>query len=160
VVLRPRAVYGPGDRTVLPRLLAAMRGGSLWLPGGGATRQSLTSIENMVSAVLRASASAVSGTFNVTDAQPITLVDALTEVLTELGLAGRVRIRPVPVGVASAAATLSEVAYRLARRPTPPRLTHYAISQVAVERTLDITAARTRLGYRPTPTAFSGAAHW
>ena len=83
-----------------------------------------------------------------------------TEVLTELGLAGRVRIRPVPVGVASAAATLSEVAYRLARRPTPPRLTHYAISQVAVERTLDITAARTRLGYRPTPTAFSGAAHW
>jgi nucleoside-diphosphate-sugar epimerase len=160
VVLRPRAVYGPGDRTVLPRLLAALRGGNLWLPGGGAVRQSLTSIDNLVSAVLLACASCVEGIFNVTDAAPITLADALNEVLAERGLAGGVRIRPVPVGVAVAAATMAELAYRLARSPTPPRLTRYAISQVAVERTLDITAARTRLGYRPSPTSFGGAATW
>jgi nucleoside-diphosphate-sugar epimerase len=160
VVLRPRAVYGPGDRTVLPRLLAALRGGTLWLPGGGTTRQSLTSIDNMVSAVLLAGASSVEGVFNVTDAKPVALIDALTAVLAECGLSGQVRIRAVPVGLAVAAAAVAEAAYRVVRSPTPPRLTRYAIGQVAVERTLDITAARTRLGYRPAPTSFSGAAHW
>jgi nucleoside-diphosphate-sugar epimerase len=160
VVMRPRAVYGPGDRTVLPRLLAALRGDTLWLPGGGRALQSLTSISNLVSAVLLACSSSVEGAVNVTDAQPVVLADALTEVLAERGLAGRVRVRPVPVGVAVAAATLAEAAYRLARSPTPPRLTRYAVGQVAVERTLDITAAKTRLGYRPAPTSFTGAAHW
>jgi nucleoside-diphosphate-sugar epimerase len=160
VVLRPRAVYGPGDRTVLPRLLAAVRADTLWLPGGGAVLQSLTSISNLCSAVLLACASSVDGVFNVTDAEPLLLADALTEVLAERGLAGRVQLRPVPLRAALAAATVLEVAYRLARSPTPPRLTRYALGQVAVERTLDITAARTRLGYDPVPTSFTGAAHW
>lgn len=29
-----------------------------------------------------------------------------------------------------------------------------------MERTLDLSAARTRLGYRPTPTTLDGAEHW
>lgn len=160
VVLRPRAVYGPGDRTLLPRLLAALRGDTLWLPAGGAVRQSLTSVENLVAAVLLAGPTDSEGVFNVTDARPVTLLDALSEVLTERGLADTVRIRSVPVGMALATATVAEAAYRLARRSTPPRLTRYAVGQLAVERTLDITAARTCLGYRPTPTSFRGAADW
>ena len=160
VVLRPRAVYGPGDRTLLPRLLAALRGDALWLPAGGAVRQSLTSVENLVAAVLLAGPAEVAGVFNVTDANPVTLLDALREVLAERGLAETVRIRSVPVGMALAAATVDEAAYRLARRSTPPRLTRYAVGQLAVERTLDITAARTHLGYHPAATSFTGAAGW
>ena len=34
LVLRPRAVWGPGDPTLLPRVLARVRGGRLPLPGG------------------------------------------------------------------------------------------------------------------------------
>ena len=44
VLLRPHAVYGPGDTTLLPRLLAAVRGGVLLLPGSGRQRHALTSI--------------------------------------------------------------------------------------------------------------------
>jgi nucleoside-diphosphate-sugar epimerase len=158
VILRPRAIYGAGDRTVLPRLLAAMRGGALWLPGGGAVRQSLTSIENMVTATMAACVAPATGVFNVTDAEPVMLVDALEEVLARRG--ERARIRSVPVDAAMALAAVLEAAYRLRRSPTPPRLTRYAVSQVAVERTLDITAARSVLGYRPAPTSFVGVERW
>jgi hypothetical protein len=40
------------------------------------------------------------------------------------------------------------------------RLTRYALSHLAVERTLDLTAARRDLGYAPAPTSFAGAAFW
>jgi hypothetical protein len=72
----------------------------------------------------------------------------------------RARIRALPTGLATALAATSEWAYRLIRSPTPPRLTRYALSQVAVERTLDITAARTHLGLRPTPTTLDQAGLW
>jgi hypothetical protein len=55
---------------------------------------------------------------------------------------------------------VAEEAYRALRRPGPPRLTRYAVSQLGVERTLDLTAARTRLGLDPPPTSFSGAMGW
>jgi nucleoside-diphosphate-sugar epimerase len=158
VILRPRAVYGPGDRTVLPRLLSAVRRGTLWLPGPGTQRQSLTHIDNMTAAVLLACAATGSGVFNITDAEPVVLLDVLRELLGRRGL--RARIRPLPSGPATALATTSEWAYRLVRSPTPPRLTRYALSQVAVERTLDITAARTHLGYRPIPTTLAEAGLW
>jgi nucleoside-diphosphate-sugar epimerase len=158
VILRPRAVYGPGDRTVLPRLLSAVRGGTLWLPGPGTQRQSLTHIDNMTAAVLLACAASGGGVFNITDAEPVILLDVLRELLAGRGI--RARIRRLPPAPATALAATSEWAYRLVRSPTPPRLTRYALSQVAVERTLDITAARTHMGYRPTPTTLDQAGLW
>ena len=41
-----------------------------------------------------------------------------------------------------------------------PRITRYAVSQLGLERTLDLTAARTALGYDPTPTTLAGAEGW
>ena len=42
----------------------------------------------------------------------------------------------------------------------PTWLTRYAVSQVGRERTLDLTAARTKLGLRPAATTLEGAEHW
>lgn len=53
VVLRPHAVYGSGDRHLLPRLLRAVRFGSITLPGND-IRITLTAVENLVSACLAA----------------------------------------------------------------------------------------------------------
>ncbi|MEV8515116.1 NAD(P)-dependent oxidoreductase [Dactylosporangium sp. NPDC051484] len=158
VILRPRAVYGPGDRTVMPRVLSAVRRGTLWIAGAGTHRQSYTSIGNMVSATLLACRASATGTYNITDAEPVILIDALRELLAQRGQ--RVRIRHVPVGPATVLAGTAELAYRAVRSRTPPRLTRYAIGQIAVERTLDLTAARTHLGFRPTSTSFDGAADW
>ena len=159
IVLRPHAVYGPGDTTLLPRVLSAVRGPVLPAVGTGRQRVSLTSIVNLVQAcVLAATGPVDTGVFNVTDASPVTIDDALRALLRECG----VRARPVyaPTRFAGPLAAAVEGAFLLARRPDPPRLTRYAISHLAVERTLDITAARKALGYAPHETTFTGAATW
>ncbi|WP_242901249.1 NAD-dependent epimerase/dehydratase family protein [Actinomadura terrae] len=159
IVLRPHAVYGPGDRALLPRLLAAVRGPVLPAAGTGRQRVSLTCVGNLARAcVLAATGPVASGVFNITDAFPVTVDGALREILRERG----VRARPVyaPARLAGPLAAAVEGAFLLARRREPPRLTRYAVGHLAVERTLDITAAREVLGYRPHPTTFAGAASW
>lgn len=153
VVLRPHAVYGPGDTTLLPRVLGAVRRGRLIAVGDGTQLVSLTAIGNLVRAcLLAASASGVSGVFNVTDAEPVRLVDALEAVLAERSM--RAEVRFVPLAVAWPLAWVAE------RVHDQPRLTRYAVTHLARERTLDITRARTILSYRPEPTSFAGAATW
>ncbi|MFA1544708.1 NAD-dependent epimerase/dehydratase family protein [Actinomadura chokoriensis] len=159
VILRPHAVYGPGDTTLLPRVLSAVRGPLLPAVGTGRQRISLTSIGNLVQACLLAATGPVtSGVFNIADASPVTIDDAFRDILRERGI----KARPlyVPTRIARPLATLAEGAYLLARRPQPPRITRYAIGHLALERTLDITAARQVLGYDPRPTSFAGAAGW
>ncbi|MBB5956829.1 nucleoside-diphosphate-sugar epimerase [Saccharothrix tamanrassetensis] len=157
VVLRPHAVYGPGDPTLLPRVLGAIRGGTLFIVGDGRARQSLTSIDNLVDATLLACGGAP-GVYNIADAEPVVLQDALRGLLDERGL--DVRIRHLPLRAAWHVAGAAERAWRLAGATKPPRLTRYAISHLGHERTLDITAARERLGYTPAATSFHGAADW
>ena len=51
VILRPRAVYGPGDRVLLPRLLRLVRGNRMVIPGTMRVQSSLTHVENLCAAV-------------------------------------------------------------------------------------------------------------
>ncbi|MFD8560507.1 NAD-dependent epimerase/dehydratase family protein [Streptosporangium canum] len=159
VVLRPHAVYGRGDTTLLPRVLGAVRGGRLLAVGDGRQRVSLTSVDNLVQACLLAAAGPVGhGVFNVTDAEPVVLDDALRSILEERGIDAVPYY--LPLGLAEPLAVAAETAFRLLRRTRPPRLTRYAVGHLAVERTLDITAARDRLGFQPAATSFTGAADW
>lgn len=173
VVLRPHAVYGPGDTTLLPRIEGAVRGGRLVLPGGGRVRQSLTHVDTLVAAAraaaglddaaLRAASVAPPGSagllvVNVADAEPVVLRDALTEVLRRRGR--DVRVLDVPVAPAWALAAVAERTWRAARRPEPPRLTRYVLSHLATERTYDLSVLRDVLGVDPAPTSFAGVGSW
>ncbi|MFI6231246.1 NAD-dependent epimerase/dehydratase family protein [Micromonospora echinospora] len=142
VVLRPRAVYGPGDPHLLPRLLAARRG--RWLPVPGPdVWLSLTAVENLADACLVASAWP-GGAYNVADDRPYSRDAVLRGVLAATG--SPARLAHLPVGVATAAATVATTVARLTRRP--PLLTRYAVDQLARGVVLDISRARAR-GYRP-----------
>ena len=156
VILRPHAVYGPGDPSLLPRVLGAVRGATLYAVGPGDQRISLTAVGNLARACLLAVETDASGVFNVADAEPVRLADALAAVLAERGIDARVRF--VPLTVAWPLALAAETAHRLGAGP--PRVTRYAAVHLARERTLDLTAARTVLGYRPEPTSFAGAGAW
>ncbi|NDO89170.1 NAD-dependent epimerase/dehydratase family protein [Cellulosimicrobium composti] len=173
VVLRPHAVYGPGDTTLLPRVESAVRRGRLVLPGGGRVLQSLTHVDTLVGAVRAAvalpdataraghgGAGATRGILvaNVADAEPVVLRDALVDALRRRGT--DVRVVAVPVRPAWALAGVVETVARRLRRPEPPRLTRYALSHLALERTYDLAVLRDVLGVEPAPTSFAGAGSW
>ena len=134
VALRPRAVYGPGDPHLLPRLRRALRAGTIVLPGRD-TRLSLTAVENLAEACL-AALDWPAGPYNVADAQPYARDATIRQVL-----GAAIRIVHVPVPVANAAAAVS----RLRRDPV---LTRYAVDQLAHGLVLDLTRATAR-GYTP-----------
>jgi nucleoside-diphosphate-sugar epimerase len=157
VILRPHAVYGPGDTTLLPRLLESVRGRRLLAVGSGRQLLSLTSVGNLVDACLLAvDRPSVAGVFNVTDAEPFVLDDALRAFLAARGVLAVPLY--IPAGVALPLAAVAEAAARLTRRP--PRLTRYAVRHLALERTFDVTAARRVLGFEPRATSFEGASAW
>jgi nucleoside-diphosphate-sugar epimerase len=136
VILRPRAVYGDGDRHLLPRLRHLRRGGRAWLPGPDVPL-SLTAVENLADACLAALAWPP-GAYNIADAHPYRR-DAVVS-----GILG-VPVRHLPAGPVRALAAAAE---RLAR---PPTLTRYAVDQLTDGMVLDITRARTQR-WRPTRT--------
>ena len=53
LILRPRAVYGVGDRVILPRLLAMVRGNRFIMPGKMDTFTSMTNIAHIAGCIER-----------------------------------------------------------------------------------------------------------
>lgn len=155
VILRPHAVYGPGDTTLLPRVLAAVRYGQLVLPEGARVLHSLTHIDTLVEAV-RLALRGRPGVYNIADAEPVVLAEVIAEFLARRRVRARIVRMPYPAAFRTAA--LAEATARL--RGSRPRVTRYAVSQLGLERTLDVSAARERLGFRPGPTELEGAEHW
>ncbi|WP_326554208.1 NAD-dependent epimerase/dehydratase family protein [Micromonospora sp. NBC_01813] len=143
VVLRPRAVYGAGDRQLLPRLLAAVRRGRVPLPGADVT-MSMTAVENLADACLTA-LDWPAGPYNVADATPYSRDAVVTGVLAALGRPARPLRVPVPVAVGAAA--VAGVAARLGV-PGTGRLTRYAVEQLAYPTVLDLSRAFA-CGWRP-----------
>jgi 2-alkyl-3-oxoalkanoate reductase len=149
VILRPHAIYGPGDTTLVPRALRARRWGCLIVPGDGNGLLSLTHVDNLVHAIECALAVPIDGpeTFNVADPLVASVDDILRTFLRAFALSERVLY--IPMRVAWPLAAALEAGYRFARAKRPPPFTRYMVSQLAVECTLDISKAVTRLGYSP-----------
>ena len=138
VVLRPRAVYGPGDPHLVPRLLRAARRGWLPLPGADGP-MSLTAVENLADACL-AAVDWPPGAYNVADAEPYPRDATLLRVLAAHGR--RARVCPVPLAAARTAAALTGRA---------TGLTPYAVEQLAHGVVLDLSRAGDQ-GWRPART--------
>lgn len=157
LTLRPRAVFGEGDRAILPRLLAVAERGWFPLVAGGEALIDVTRVDNLSGLIADCVESGWSGSgqaYNVTNGEPLRVRDLLSALFTRMGR--RVRWVSVPRGPALAAAWLAEqVALRRPGQPEP-KLTRYGLGVVGYAQTLDIRRARAELGYRPTPGIAAG----
>ncbi len=147
VTLRPKAIFGPGDNALLPRLLDAARRGRLFQIGDGRNRVDLTYVENVAHAALLALAApaAVGGTYTITnDAHPLLWV-VIRLVLRHLRLSAN--LRRVPLAAVLLAATALEI--RASLTGQEPLLTRYSAAILARTQTYDTTAARRDLSYTP-----------
>lgn len=157
VVLRPRAVFGEGDRAIFPRLLALAERG--WFPriGDGEARIDVTCVANVAAAVeacMQSDAPTDGRAFNITNGEPMPVRELLEQLFSALGL--KVRMIPLPRRLAIALGSMAEmVANRLPGRPEP-RLSRYGVGVLGFSQTLDISAARQQLGYAPTVSVAEG----
>ncbi len=150
VILRPRALYGPGDRTILPRLIEAnTKTGVPFIDGGNALID-LTYVDDAVYALKLAALApqaALGGTYNISGGVPIRFAEAAELLFAKLG--EPLRIKRIPFAVAYAAASLMEGAARLRSSSGEPMLTRALVGMLGSSQTLDIRAARNKLGYEP-----------
>src|SRR5690606_15083936 len=112
-------------------------------------------IDHLVEAV-RLALTGPAGVYNIADAEPVVLAEVIEEFLARRAV--RARIIRMPYPAALRAAAVAEASARI--RGRRPRVTRYAVRQHGLERTLDLTAARERLGYAPGSTDLEGAEHW
>lgn len=147
VILRPKAVFGPGDEALLPRLVAAARAGRLPRIGHGRNLVDLTYVDNVVHAVelTLTTERALGHTYTITNGEHVPLWELLRSVLERLGVPAR--LRPLPLGLMLVVAGLMEA--RAAVTGREPLLTRYTVAILARTQTYDISAARRDLGYAP-----------
>jgi nucleoside-diphosphate-sugar epimerase len=157
LILRPHGVYGPGDGTLLPRLISNVNRKRLLSVGGPEVRHQLTSIGNLARAALAACTSDVTGPVNVADHRPVALGGVLREVLDATGRSD-VELDFMPLRAAMTLAASLEAMAAVTRKP--PRLTRYAVSQLGVERTYCTRRLREELGVDPVPSSFASAGEW
>jgi nucleoside-diphosphate-sugar epimerase len=155
VVVRPRFVWGRGDTTLLPVMTEMVRSGRVAWIGGGRHRTSTTHVDNVVHGLLLAAErGAGGGVYFVTDGEPVVFRDFVTRLLATQGVTAP--SRSLPTAVARAAAAASETAWRVLPLPGRPPVTRLAVWVSALETTIDITRARTELGYTPVRTIDQG----
>lgn len=147
VILRPKAIFGPGDTALLPRILAAAKAGRLVQIGDGKNLVDLTYVDNVVHAILLAiAAPGVGGrTFIITNDEHVRLWALLRQVLDHFGVPPPAR--RISPRLALFAALLMEAWARVDGRE--PALTRYSAMVLARTQTYDISAARRYLGYAP-----------
>ena len=158
VVVRPRFVWGPGDTSVLPALAEAVESGRFAWIGGGRQRTSTTHVDNAVEGlVLGARRGAGGGVYFVTDGAPVVFREFVTDLLATRGVAAPAG-RSIPRPLASALAAGGEALWRTLRLRGAPPVTRFSVWVASLETTIDISKARSELGYEPVRTIEDGLA--
>ncbi len=160
IILRPRGLYGPGDTTLLPRLLAAAEKRALPLMKGGRAATDLTYVDDVADAALAAldtpSAALTQRIFNISGGVALNVRDVAERAAARANQNLRWRARPI-WAVLAYARTLEALAASRPNRPEPA-ITAYGAALFAYTQTLDISAAKAQLGWCPRVTFDEGLA--
>ncbi|WP_108127398.1 NAD-dependent epimerase/dehydratase family protein [Saccharospirillum mangrovi] len=163
VILRPRGIFGPADNAILPRIIAAVRNGTLWLPSGRNPKVDLTYVDNVADAALLAATKTVTSgaIYNISNGEPVQLLDVLACLFDAIDIPTRIRTLPYPL-LAPVVAGVEQL-HRWLPTQREPQLTRYSAALFHYHQTLDIERARTELGYAPQVSIDEGIrryAHW
>jgi nucleoside-diphosphate-sugar epimerase len=148
VVLRPRFVWGKGDTTLLPEMVATVESGRFAWVGGGRNLTDTTHVDNVVEGLILAVEKGRPGeAYFVTDGEPVVFREFVTQLLRTQGV--EPPDRSLPAWMAGPTARICEAAWRLLPLPGEPPMTTFRAWLLTQECTIDISKARTELGYEP-----------
>lgn len=163
ITIRPRGIFGAGDTTILPRLLRASDRPGIPLIRQGKAVIDMTHIDNVVYALrcCQLAPDSLSGrVYNITNGEPMALIDLLTMLSQQLETT--FNFKPMPFPLAYGLATAMEGVATLFSS-SEPILTRYTVGLLTFSQTLAIAAAIDELGYQPQVTIEAGLkqfAHW
>jgi len=147
VILRPRVIYGVGDRQLLPRMMRLVHGSRICIPGSMRIQSSLTHVDNLCAAVegcLQHFEACPGGAhiFNVADAEPYEMREAVGRLLSAVyGLdLPFLEMPPAPLHV---------VARLLERLRIPTSFTPFGLQSVSQGSALNLNKITETIGFRP-----------
>ena len=147
VILRPGFIYGPRDRTVLPKLTERLRSGKFAYLGSPDKLMNNTYVGNLCEAIWLAVErdDAVGEVFNIRDPRAVTKREFIETVCAAAGIAKPSKIVPLPV--AKFLAKAMETTWRLLGKTEAPLLNNARIKFLGLNLDYSIDKAIRKLGY-------------
>jgi nucleoside-diphosphate-sugar epimerase len=148
-IVRPSWIYGPRDRTTLPRVLKALDAGRVAIIGPGDNLLNIVYAGDVADGAIRAANNpqARGQAYNLSSEGEITqreFLDLLSDLL------GRPRIRrQAPYWLAFWGSFLAEVIARMIFMRRAPHMTRYAVALIGRSTRFSTARAREQLGWRP-----------
>jgi nucleoside-diphosphate-sugar epimerase len=149
VILRPGFIYGPRDRTVMPRIIDGLRQGRLRYPGGGMRALNTIFVANLVDAVFLAvdKDKAVGEVYNLTDGELVSKRKFIETIADAMGLPHPTR-RP-PLWLAWTVTWFAEQLAHLRGATEAPLFNFARLKFMGYNLDFSIEKAMNELGYRP-----------
>lgn len=148
IILRPRFIWGPGDTTLLPTIVAMAKSGKWAWVNEGRCRTSTTHVANLVHAIELALTRGRGGEayFILDDG-----VRSMREMITGMAAAKGVTLadRSMPAWLADAAGAACEGVWRTFSLNGDPPLTRFSAMILSRDCVLNDAKARAEMGYEP-----------
>lgn len=161
IILRPQGIFGPNDSSIIPRLLNANDHGGIPLIKGGQHKIDVTYIDNVCHAMklsLHSRDTNDANIYNITNGEPTCFLEILQKIFTSIQ--HPLNCKPRPYWLLKLVAHLYEKTYKFLHVKNEPPLTNYTLSIMSESRTLDISAAQEKLGYKPIVTLDEGISRY
>lgn len=155
IIVRPRFVWGVGDRTLLPQFIEAVESGDFRWFDGGDYLTSTCHVRNIADGIRLAAENGDGGeTYFFTDGDPVQFRDFFTKLFESQGVDPPEK--NAPTWLVGPIASVSEFAWRYLPLPGDPVLTRTVVGLFGQEVTVDDSKAREELGYDPPVTIEEG----
>lgn len=150
IIFRPRALYGPYDKTIVPRVLQLSEKKQFPLINNGQALIDITYIDNFADAVrdsLFAPDNVWNEVYNISNGDPITIRDWFSQVLEIFERP--FRPKNIPGSVAKFIAGIMEFASYLPFGNKEPMMTRFTVGYMGKSMTMAIDKAKQKIGYSP-----------
>jgi nucleoside-diphosphate-sugar epimerase len=150
ITIRPRALFGPEDTTIIPRLIKVNKEKFIPLVNNGEVLLDLTYVENVVDALLLCMTSnerTLGQKYNITNGEVVSLKDVLEVLFKKIHQP--LRTKRVNVHLLYGLASILEWLSIHFQNEKEPLLTKYTVSVISKSQTLNIDKAKSELGYMP-----------
>ena len=149
VVLRPGFIYGPRDRTILPRLMDRLQSGKFAYLGNTDKLMNNTYVGNLCEAIWAAVErdDVLGEVFNIHDPRSVTKKEFMDTICNTAGIKCPAKVVPLPV--AKAIASGMESVWKLLGKKEAPLLNSARIKFLGLNLDFSIEKAIQKLGYKP-----------